>query len=161
MADFACLLCTNAGRPTLAPRKGRLSLCVDCYDGLRASGRSWCQYGRHAAPEATMRTRLHLCKPCDAQRRRDAYARNAEAERAASRARYYADPTKHHARVTAWRKANPQRWNRYCAAWRKRNREKQQAIRRRHYLRHREVMLEAKRLYRARVKLRILRGLGR
>lgn len=65
MTSFACYLCTRAGRPS-GERWNRGSLiCTSCGEWLRATGRRWCNAGRHVVAGDAPR-----CRDCERVRLR-------------------------------------------------------------------------------------------
>jgi hypothetical protein len=107
---FTCLLCSNAGRPTLAPRaKLRWLICEDCNEGLGPL-RRWCNVGRHIVPARDWYGKL--CRACNTRR---VLARRAK-ETPEQRARRFA-------RQQAYGKCDAQRA--YRAAYMQRYRVKQ------------------------------------
>ena len=69
-ADFRCLLCSNAGQPTLAPRANRSTsrICADHHAALLATGRRWCPRRLHVV--AAQDFDGAYCHACDRERQR-------------------------------------------------------------------------------------------
>lgn len=159
-APFACLLCAAAGLPTLAPQHRRTSICQDHRNSLHASGRGWCERGKHVVPLGDWRK--GVCRACDNARRAARYQAHRDAELARQQAYYQANSEAKRAAVRAWKARNPERvrehTRRYMRRWRQRNPERYLANNARWRQRHRLEERERNRLYRLRVKLRILRG---
>lgn len=162
MSAFRCVLCTNAGAPTLAPRVRRLSICEDHHDALLASGRRWCEQGGHVAPASELRPQKNCCRACDNQRRRENAAANVERERAAARAWYAKHPDRAKARTRRWYDAHRDKVRAYHRAYKRRWRQANPGRERQRKLlwrqANRERVRQQQRISRVRCKLRILRG---
>lgn len=160
-APWTCVLCANAGQPTLAPRSGKKAICQDHADALRTSGRGWCSRGCHAVPLDDIR-RGYICRLCDNARRAAAYWADPERERAQERARHAANPEPARRRSAAWKAAHPERHRAHVAAymrrWRATHHERHLANNRRYRERNRARLNELSRIGRKRRLLRVLWG---
>ena len=114
--SWHCLLCYR----TDVPHSKRPDLCEDCAAALPARGLGWCSRCKRRKDAAAMMRRGYHCKACEAARNRTRYAAEAEARKAAVRARYAADVDAQRARNRAYRLAhreqiNASRRQRYAA----------------------------------------------
>lgn len=135
---------------------GRSHICDYCRESLARRGLAWCRACAAPAPNV----RHGICRACDNARRQQAHIANREAERAAQRRRYAADPAAFVARVAAWKAANPERSRAHdrkrMRRWRQANPERTRAANARYRARNRERLRELARLTRIRRKLRLL-----
>lgn len=159
-AEWTCILCAAAGLATLAPRYRRTSICQDHRDGLRASGRGWCERGRHVVPLAIWRK--GVCRACDNARRAARYRAHREEERVRNAAYHAANAEYRRSYVQAWKAAHPERRRQHAARtkqqWRAANPERARAAAAAWRARHRQEERDRYRRYAARRKLRILWG---
>ena len=164
---FQCALCECTSDGTEVKRAHRNALyCSWCADEMARTGRAWCGTGRHTVPIYQMipHKTIRRCYACHRASSRAYDARHREAINAKKRAAYAVQP-KTETRAEQCRAASRRYYTKRRTAMLKRaqvyaqtHADQRRARRRAHYWANPEQARAKGRLYRARVKLAILRG---